>query len=84
MGFSLAEVDKKPYAIQIGASDSETELAETEHEAEQNGCLTYRIPDRRERHVTRILFGAFEAEKNAEGMLGRFEKLGFKPVIVLR
>lgn len=83
-GFTLAEVQKRPYAIQIGASDSETELAETEYRARQNGYLAYRVPDRRNRYVSRILIGAFEMERDAAGMRDKLEKLGFRPVIVLR
>jgi len=83
-GFTFAEIEKKPYAIRIGASDSETELAQIEYDAEQEGFLPYRVPDRENRYVARILIGAFEAEKEASAMKNRLEKLGFKPVVVLR
>lgn len=82
--FPLADIRKKPYAVQAGVSDSEAELADMENELAQKGYLPYRVPDRKNRYATRLLIGAFELGKSAEHLRRRLERQGFESKTVLR
>ena len=82
--FRYANVVRKPYAVQVGLSDSEKELKGLETDLMAKGYMTYRIPDRRYNTKTRLLIGAFRAEKEAARLTKKLEEEGFRPKVVRR
>jgi cell division septation protein DedD len=61
--FRDANVVKKPYAIQVGASGSDQELRKLEADLASEGYLAYTIPDTQGTSKTRLLIGAFRRAK---------------------
>jgi tetratricopeptide (TPR) repeat protein len=82
--FRYANVVKKPYAIQVGASDSDQEIRKLEADLSSEGYLAYTIPDTQGTSKTRILIGAFRRAKEASILMKKLQEEGFKPKVVLR
>jgi cell division septation protein DedD len=61
--FRYANVVKKPYAIQVGLSDSDQEIRKLEADLASEGYLAYTIPDTQGTSKTRLLIGAFRRAK---------------------
>ncbi len=82
--FRDANVVKKPYAIQVGASGSDQELRKLEADLASEGYLAYTIPDTQGTSKTRLLIGAFRRAKEASILMKKLQEEGFKPKVVLR
>ena len=82
--FRYANVVRKPYAIQVGPSDSDQELKKLEADLRTKGYVTYSIPDRGDNGKIRLLIGAFRTEKEAVRLTRNLQEEGFKPKIVRR
>ena len=82
--FRYANVVKKPYAVQVGLSDSDKELKKLEADLRPKGYITYRVPDRHYSAKIRLLIGAFRAEKEAASLIKALREQGFKPQVVRR
>jgi cell division septation protein DedD len=77
-------VVRKPYAIQVGPSDSDKELKQLEADLRTKGYVTYSIPDRGDNGKIRLLIGAFRTEKEAVRLTKKLQEEGFKPKVVRR
>lgn len=82
--FRYANVVKKPYAIQVGLSDSDQELRRLKADLSSKGYLAYSIPDTQGTSKTRLLIGAFRRAKEASIRMKKLQEEGFKPKVVLR
>ncbi|MEE9420550.1 MAG: SPOR domain-containing protein, partial [Desulfatiglandaceae bacterium] len=82
--FRYANVVRKPYAIQVGPSDSDKELKQLEADLRTKGYVTYSIPDRGDNGNIRFLIGAFRTEKEAVRLTKKLQEEGFKPKVVRR
>jgi len=77
-------VTKMPYAVQVGIFDSDHELKKREVDLRSKAYLTYGIPDRKDDNKTRLLIGAYKAEKDAAGLARKLQGEGFNPKVVQR
>ncbi len=82
--FRYANVVRKPYAIQVGPSDSDKELKQLEADLRTKGYVTYSIPDREDNGKIRLLIGAFMTEKEAVRLTEKLQEEGFNPKVVRR
>jgi len=82
--FRYANVVRKPYAIQVGPSDSDQELKKLEADLRTKGYVTYSIPDRGDNGKIRLLIGAFRTEKEAVRLTRNLQQEGFNPKVVRR
>jgi len=82
--FRYANVIRKPYAIQVGPSDSDQELKKLEADLRTKGYVTYSIPDRGDNGKIRLLIGAFRTEKEAVRLTRNLQQEGFNPKVVRR
>jgi Tfp pilus assembly protein PilF len=57
--FRRADIVVKPYALQLGRSDSPLELDHLETQLGRLGYLLYRLPDPDQPQMTRLLMGAY-------------------------
>ena len=77
-----ADVVVRPYSLWVGLSNSLEEIKKLETDLEQKGYALYGIPDRQ--NLVRLLIGAFETKKEAEGLTPVLEKQGIKTKVVKR
>ena len=82
--FRYANVVRKPYAIQVGPSDSDQELKKLEADLRTKGYVTYSIPDRGDNGKIRLLIGAFRTAKEAVRLTRNLQQEGFNPKVVRR
>jgi tetratricopeptide (TPR) repeat protein len=82
--FRYVKVVRKPYAIQVGISDSEKELKALEADLWSKGYVVYSMPDRKAQGKTRLLLGAFTTEEEATRLSERLRDEGFSPQVVRR
>jgi len=82
--FRYANVVKKPYAIQVGLSDSGEELKKLEADLRPKGYQPYSIRDGQANGRIRLLIGAFRTEKEAASLIKTLQEEGFKPRVVER
>jgi len=75
---------KMPYAIQFGTFDSDQELQKLETDLQSKYYLAYTIPDISNMSRTRLLMGAFRAEKDSEELVKALQAEGFSPSVVIR
>jgi tetratricopeptide (TPR) repeat protein len=82
--FRYANVVRKPYAIQVGLSDSDQELEKLEGDLRSKGYVPYSIPGRQANGKIRLLIGAFKTQKETLRLTKKLQEEGFKPKVVQR
>ena len=75
---------KMPYAIEVGAFDSDQELKKLEDELRSEAYLAYSIPGIPNSNHARLLIGAFRTEKETEKLSKELRDKGFMPKVVSR
>jgi len=75
---------KMPFAVQVGAFDSDRELKKLEVDLRSKAYLAYSIPGTLDSHKSRLLIGAFRTEKEAARLTKKLQQEGFKAEVVRR